>query len=258
MLTWLADVLRAEGLTVNEFPGWKTRGRPGPFAPKGWILHHDASAKGLSLYEPKFLAVTGRPAEGIPAPLAQTWVAKDGQWWVLAAGRCNHAGAGAGWGAIRAGQGNADSGGTEWDHTVGEGVTDVEWDSLTRGFAAITRRLGVDPADAVCGHREYAPGRKIDPTDVNLDTFRRRVKALQQGDDMALTDADIQKIALEVWRYDQGGAKPQAWGLLQAAAADQTPAVAAAAKKLLPLNGAPTTAQLTTALRAVFASLGGA
>lgn len=73
---------------------------------------------------------------------------------------------------------------------------------------------------------------------------------------MPITQADAEKIALEVWRYDQGGARDQAWAYLQRAAADQTEAIAAAVKKALPVSGAPTTAQLTTALRQVFAAMG--
>jgi len=36
--------------------------------------------------------------------------------------------------------------------------------------------------------------------------------------DMPLTQAEIEHIAVEVWRYDQAGTKPQAWGFLQKAA----------------------------------------
>jgi len=36
--------------------------------------------------------------------------------------------------------------------------------------------------------------------------------------DMPITQAEAEHIAAEVWRYDQAGAKPQAWGFLQKAA----------------------------------------
>jgi len=36
---WLADALRAEGVTVEEYPGWRERGSA-TFNPKGVIAHH--------------------------------------------------------------------------------------------------------------------------------------------------------------------------------------------------------------------------
>ena len=41
--------------------------------------------------------------------------------------------------------------------------------------------------------------------------------------DMPLTQAEIEHIAAEVWRYDQAGTKPQAWGFLQKAATPPPP-----------------------------------
>lgn len=43
-LTWLADALRAEGLTVVEEPGWETRSQPtnNNFIPIGVMNHHTA------------------------------------------------------------------------------------------------------------------------------------------------------------------------------------------------------------------------
>jgi hypothetical protein len=41
--------------------------------------------------------------------------------------------------------------------------------------------------------------------------------------DMPLTQAEIEHIAAEVWRYDQAGTRPQAWGFLQKAATPSPP-----------------------------------
>jgi hypothetical protein len=76
-----------------------------------------------------------------------------------------------------------------------------------------------------------------------------------QEDEMPLTDADVDKIAHRVWAYNQDGKKRQAWAYIQAAAADQTPAIAAAVKAQLPVTGSPTQAQLEQALRTVLGSL---
>ena len=43
--------------------------------------------------------------------------------------------------------------------------------------------------------------------------------------DMTITQADAEHIAAEVWRYDQAGAKPQAWGFLQKAATPPAPPI---------------------------------
>lgn len=175
--TWLADVLRAAGCEVVEYPGWKTRGRPrssGPFTPLGVIWHHDASAKGASPFMAEFIAERGRPPE-VPAPLAQCWVALDGTWWVLAAGRANHAGTGTGWGAVGRDFGNTKTIGVETDNTSGEPTPKAMYDALVTGTAAILRHLDRQADDSLMGHKEYAPGRKIDPDDVDMNRARHDV-----------------------------------------------------------------------------------
>lgn len=188
-LVWLADVLRAAGLTVLEEPGWKTAGRPvstGGFAPKAVIWHHDASAAGISPNEPGYLS-HGRPPEA-PGPLCQAWVRLDGVWVAIAAGRANHAGVGDGWGVIPEDQGNTYAVGIETDHTTGEKWPTAQLDSLRRGTAAILTRLDASPMLALCGHKEYAPGRKIDPAGLDLDSERRTVAAMMNGDDVDWSD----------------------------------------------------------------------
>ncbi|MBM7510035.1 hypothetical protein JOE61_003849 [Nocardioides salarius] len=187
MCTWLADVLRAAGCDVVEYPGWKTRGRPrstGPWDPQGVMWHHDASAPGPSPALAAFLAEIGRPSEGIPAPLSQLWVCLGcggkhpvGTWHVLAAGRANHAGYGDGWGAIGDDSGNAEAIGVETDNTTGEDTPEAMYESLVRGTAAILRHLRAKPTNALCAHKEYAPGRKTDPDDIDMDEARADVSA---------------------------------------------------------------------------------
>lgn len=175
MLTDMADVLRAAGLTVIEHSGWKTRAQTdGNFTPRGILFHHDASAPGPSNYLPDFLADLSHPG-------AQLWVDYTGRWYTIAAGRMWHAGAGKGWGDIPANAGNTYSFGVETDHTEGEAWAPGQLDSITRGFAALCHAYGYNPMTSVCGHREYAPGLKIDPSGVDMDVFRRNVAALAGG-----------------------------------------------------------------------------
>lgn len=189
--TWIADELRAAGLSVIEHPGWKTRGRPrkvGRFQPRGVLVHDDGSKAGPSPYEPKFLAEIGRPAEGIPAPLSQTWVCMGcngahpvGTWHVLAAGRCNHAGTGKGFGSIGEDAGNAVLIGVETDNTNGETHPPAMYASMVKGSAALMRRMRSNPAKFLAGHKEYAEGRKVDPDDVNMPQMRVDVAHAMTG-----------------------------------------------------------------------------
>lgn len=169
---WLPDVLRAAGLTVKEYPGWRDRDRAGdPLRPRGVMWHHDASAVGDSPSVPASMAADG--ANG-----AQLWVDRYGAWTVLAAGLMWHAGKGSGCGVIRAGRGNEDSLGVETDHTVGEAWPTAQLTSLRRGTAALLRHLGADPHKALWGHKEYAPGRKPDPDGLDMAAERRIVANL--------------------------------------------------------------------------------
>lgn len=189
MLTWLAGELRFAGCDVVELPGWHTRGQTdGPYTPRAVMWHHDASPAGDSPYVPAMMADLRNNG-------AQCWVDRTGRWHIIAAGRMWHAGAGTGWGRIPAGQGNTYSIGVETDHTTGEPWPAAQLASLRWGTRALLSRLGASPGDALCGHKEYAPGRKVDP-DLDMDTERRLVAAppaseyppTGKGDDMVITN----------------------------------------------------------------------
>lgn len=180
---FLADALRRADLHVVEEPGWKTRGRPlssGSFDPRAFLLHHDASRVGESIPEGKNLVRDGR--SDLAGPLSQLYYS-FGTFYVLAAGRANHAGRGAGWGVVGENLGNALAIGCEWDHTTGEAASPRELADLTRGAAAVLDVLAADPRRAAFGHREYAPGRKTDPYGIDLNGWRsgivRQIAALR-------------------------------------------------------------------------------
>lgn len=192
---WLARVLRGAGVHVVELDGWRFRGRPlsvGPFKPRGVLWHHDASAVGPSPGLAEFIALVGRPPE-VPAPLSQVWVCVGcrgrhpvGTWHLLAAGRANHGGEGAGWGEIPTDAANTWTIGIETDNTVGEPTPDMMYASLVRGTAAILNHLRSRPGEWLAGHKEFARGRKIDPDDIDMGKARddvRRVMRRLAGDD---------------------------------------------------------------------------
>lgn len=85
---WL-EILRAEGVKVAEFPGWRTNERDQatgkPFGPVFMILnHHTAGTASLN--------VVAKGRSGLPGPLAHAHLNKRGLVTMVSAGRANHAG----------------------------------------------------------------------------------------------------------------------------------------------------------------------
>lgn len=173
---WLAYVLRLHGCKVVELEGWRAAGRPGGFGPvKGVLCHDTAGKKGTSSLH---TIVHGRP--DLPGPLAHLYLDRDGLFTVVAAGRCNHAGAGS-WHGINSG--NTNFIGIEAEN---DGLADDPWPAIqleeyARGCAAILNHIGALPI-MCAGHKEYAlpPGRKIDPS-FNMVAFRQRVSLLMEA-----------------------------------------------------------------------------
>src|SRR5204862_1813220 len=90
-LTWLADELRAAGLTVVETDGWQSRARSSggfPETPLGVQWHHTASQ--TSPENDIHWQVTGCE----DAPVGNMTIMRDGSVWLVAAGAANTAGKG--------------------------------------------------------------------------------------------------------------------------------------------------------------------
>jgi len=180
-LTWLAQVLLDAGLKVAEQPDWKTRGRGDVGPIKGVICHHTAGP--LNGNMPSLgIIINGRP--DLPGPLSQLALGRDGTFFVVAAGRCNHAGVG-NWQGFTAG--NTNFIGIEAENT-GEttGPKKDSWpavqiDAYQRGVAAILKKIRAN-AIMCAGHKEYAlpHGRKDDP-DFDMNQFRQQVAAIMAG-----------------------------------------------------------------------------
>ena len=176
-LTWLRQVLLDAGLKVAEQPDWQNRGRGDVGEIVGVICHHTGGARTGNM--PSLNTVTqGRP--DLAGPLAQLCLGRDGTFFVVAAGRCNHAGIG-NWQGFTSGNGNFI--GIEAENT---GIKDDPWpavqmEAYRHGVAALLTKIRAD-AIMCCGHREYAlpQGRKDDPT-FDMDDFRRQVAAIIAG-----------------------------------------------------------------------------
>lgn len=174
-LTWLPEVLEKAGLKVAETVEWRTRGRAEMGPIKGVICHHTATIAGGNMPTLDIL-INGR--SDLPGPLCHLGLGRDGTFYVVAAGRANHAGAGS-WEGLDTGNSNfigieAENSGREDDPWE-----EVQLDAYKRGVAAILKHVGAG-VRMCCGHKEYAPRRKVDPS-FDMASFRADVAALLIG-----------------------------------------------------------------------------
>jgi len=177
-LTWLPDVLKNAGLKVAPVPGWENRGRGDVGRIFGVLCHHTAGPRNGNMPSLNIL-INGR--SDLPGPLAQLGLGRDGTYFVIAAGRANHAGKGNLNGVVN---GNTNLIGIEAENTGLPNDSpwpEVQLDAYHRGVAAILEHIGKD-SSFCAGHKEYAlpHGRKDDP-DFDMDPFRASVAAIMGG-----------------------------------------------------------------------------
>lgn len=179
-LLWLPQVLRAWGLKVVEVPGWQNRGHGDEGKVLGVLCHHTCGPLHGDLPDLKVL-VDGRPDLG--GPLCNLGLGREGDYYMIAAGKGWHAGRGA-WQGVTDGNGHLI--GIEAENT-GEtsGPRADTWpapqmDAYKRGVAAILTHIGAKPI-MCAGHKEYAlpRGRKDDPN-FDMVKFRADVATLMQ------------------------------------------------------------------------------
>jgi hypothetical protein len=190
---WVAAMKKWD-VPVKWYPGWDTRGRPGEFSNiNGVMIHHTGSDSQSDNYL-DFLFVTGRPADGIPGPLCHVSTDMDGDLWVGATGRANHAGRGSsatlsevvtesykGYQPpeLEPGPDNTDGNahfyGNEVRFDGGQPMTAKQWNAAVLWAAAICDHYGWS-ARAVIGHREWTD-RKPDPGNTKMYVFRAAVNA---------------------------------------------------------------------------------
>jgi peptidoglycan hydrolase-like protein with peptidoglycan-binding domain len=177
-LIWLPHVLRSAGLKVGVVDGWEERGIGDMGHTLGVLCHHTAGPKNGNMPSLQLL-IKGRP--DLRGPLSQLGLGRDGTYYVIAAGRCNHAGTGI-WNGIV--NGNMHFIGIEAENTGRS--DDMPWpavqvDAYQRGVAAILKHAGLK-ADGCAGHKEYAlpQGRKPDPT-LDMFAFRAAVATHLDG-----------------------------------------------------------------------------
>jgi peptidoglycan hydrolase-like protein with peptidoglycan-binding domain len=179
-LLWLPDVLINAGLKVAESPGWKDRGHGDMGTVLGVLCHHTATPGKNSGNMPTLdTLIKGRP--DLSGPLSQLGLGRDGTYYIVAAGKCYHAGAGM-WKGVTSG--NMNFIGIEAENTGGHDDTPwpaVQIDAYHRGAAAILKHIGKG-AEFCAGHKEYAlpRGRKSDP-DFDMNAFRAAISDILNG-----------------------------------------------------------------------------
>ncbi len=213
-----AAVLRAEGLKVVEVDDWETHNRNhvGPWGPVHGVMIHHTVTTGTATS----VALCRDGHSTLPGPLCHGVIAKDGTVHLVGYGRTNHAGSGDG-DVLQAvieekalpADNETDTDGNRHFYgfeciNLGDGAdpwTAAQLDAIERAGAAICRHHGWG-AGSVIGHLEWQPG-KIDPRGFSMQTMRGRVAARLDNnqppeDDMALTTAEITKIADAVLKRD--------------------------------------------------------
>ena|ERR1700733_3212976 len=179
-LTWLAQVLRDASLKVSECDGWQNRGRAEMGKVQGVLCHYTGGSRQGNMPTLDIL-IKGRTGDdALPGPLSQLGLGRDGTYYVIAAGRCNHAGPGT-WKGITSG--NSSFIGIEAENTGGTNDSpwpEVQLDAYRRGVAAILLHIKQPDIMYCVGHKEYAPKRKIDPN-FDMNEFRAAVKAIMDG-----------------------------------------------------------------------------
>lgn len=188
-LLWLPKILRDVDLKVALVEGWENRGRGDVGQIRGVICHHTV---GLKLGNMPSLQTLIKGRNDLPGPLAQLGLGRDGTFYVIAAGRANHAGKGV-WKGFT--QGNSSFIGIEAENTGRSNDfpwPEVQMDAYRRGVAAILKKIGRGP-EFCAGHKEYARpmGRKPDPS-FDMNIFRSGVAAILDG-----TAAPIELIPTE-------------------------------------------------------------
>lgn len=184
-MTTLPQHLRHWGLKVETREGWQDRGRPYDFKPRAVIVHHTASGRQSGNFASENVVTYGR--SDLPGPLCQFLLGRDGTVKIIANGYANHAGYGGPRDGVPANMGNTYAWGIEAENNgLGETWSKEQLNAYYRLCAALLARMGTKNVNKVFGHKEWAPGRKIDPAGINMGHFRNQVaKALEAGPSVA-------------------------------------------------------------------------
>lgn len=180
--TDLADYLRSWGLKVQEVSGWKTRSSnwSKSFTPNGVVCHHTAGPTASGNY-PSYNTVLGGRSD-VDGPLSQFGLGRDGTVILFAGHRANHAGVGGPKNGIPKDSGNAYLWGIEAENSGKQAWPAVQMQAYYKLVAALSKYPKAPFAISMAiGHKEWAPGRKPDPS-FDMNAFRANAqKAVNAG-----------------------------------------------------------------------------
>lgn len=212
-LPWLKDCVRSTGLPWVDL-GYIGHNH-GPMADHiyGTICHHTAGPDPYPGARNDFpsVGIVRNGRAGLPGPLAQLGLGWNGTVYLISDGLSYHGGRGS-WRGV--------SGNSRWIGIEAEDAGDGDWsppqlEAYPVLAAALCDWLNVD-AGWTCGHKEYAPARKIDPAGIDMDHFRAEVARLLAngyGDDM-FSDADralLHTVVNQLTGSGGGGVGPDPW-----------------------------------------------
>ncbi len=192
--TRIPEALARFGLKVETIPGWQTRGGSG-LNPAGALSHWTAGPRGTTGRPSLNVCINGRT--GLPGPLCNVYLDRNGVAVVVAAGVSNHGGVGT-WRGF--------SGNSRFFGTEAECGGDGDWTTAQRvAYPRVNAAycwLGGFAPEMCAGHHEYATpaGRKIDIRDWPMSAMRSQVAALlanpqpPKGFLMALSDAEQNEV----------------------------------------------------------------
>lgn len=180
---WLGDVLRAAGLQVQEYPGWRDRGHGDFGSIWGIVCHHTGS------FNETPRGIAEHPELGLAS---QLYLSPLGVYTICGVGIAWHAGEGSYPGLpddaanqFTIGIEAANDGGGTPGKPHRTGWPDAQYNAYVRGVAAILDHLG-QPASHAIGHKEWA-GReqgKWDPGAIDMSIFRQDVQRVMTGGDL--------------------------------------------------------------------------
>ena len=173
-LTWLARAARTVGVPVVEVNGWQSRGH-GPMAlAEGVVGHHTGTPRTLLGDYPSLAGVRDGRA-GLPGPLSHYGLGRNGTIYVIASGRCYHAGASAHAGFTEL---NDKFVGIEAESAGAGDWTNVQREVYPKLVGAALHAMGRS-VSRYCSHRTCAlpAGRKPDPTGLSDLWMREQAQA---------------------------------------------------------------------------------
>ena len=187
----LLAVTRDAGVTAVEHGNWRGRVASGSFSPVGLVIHHTAGRTSLGV------VLNGRP--GIPGPLCNWLIDKQGTAHMISNGKANDTGKGSGHvldevrrgvapagTAVRRGLADTTNGNAHFYDIEIENLGDgrdgyppAQLEATLRLATQLCRRMGWT-ANRVIGHKEWSK-RKIDPNPIDMAWFRDQVRGRLAG-----------------------------------------------------------------------------